>query len=78
MPVLAAVAVPHPPLIIPEVGRGEEKRIQHTINAYQQAMRFLARFKPDTVVLTTPHTVNVCGLFSYFSGQERLRRFISL
>ena len=27
MPVLAAVAVPHPPLIIPEVGRGEEKRI---------------------------------------------------
>lgn len=40
MPVLAAVAVPHPPLIIPEVGKGEEKRIQHTINAYQQAMRF--------------------------------------
>ena len=38
MPVLAAVAVPHPPLIIPEVGRGEEKRIQHTINAYQQAI----------------------------------------
>lgn len=25
MPVLAAVAVPHPPLIIPEVGKGEEK-----------------------------------------------------
>lgn len=26
MPVLAAVAVPHPPLIIPEVGKGEEKK----------------------------------------------------
>ena len=63
MPVLAAVAVPHPPLIIPEVGRGEEKRIQHTINAYQQAMRFLARFKPDTVVLTTPHTVMYADYF---------------
>ena len=63
MPVLAAVAVPHPPLIIPEVGKGEEKRIQHTINAYQQAMRFLARFKPDTVVLTTPHTVMYADYF---------------
>lgn len=35
MPVLAAVAVPHPPLIIPEVGRGEEKRNSASpINAY--------------------------------------------
>ena len=70
MPVLAAVAVPHPPLIIPEVGRGEEKRIQHTINAYQQAMRFLARFKPDTVVLTTPHTVMYADYFHISPGKS--------
>lgn len=31
MPVLAAVAVPHPPLIIPEVGRGEEKRDRKSV-----------------------------------------------
>lgn len=70
MPVLAAVAVPHPPLIIPEVGKGEEKRIQHTINAYQQAMRFLARFKPDTVVLTTPHTVMYSDYFHISPGKS--------
>lgn len=70
MPVLAAVAVPHPPLIIPEVGKGEEKRIQHTINAYQQAMRFLARFKPDTVVLTTPHTVMYADYFHISPGKS--------
>ena len=70
MPVLAAVAVPHPPLIIPEVGRGEEKRIQHTINAYQQAMRFLALFKPDTVVLTTPHTVMYADYFHISPGKS--------
>ena len=28
MAVIGAVMVPHPPLIIPEVGRGEEKAIQ--------------------------------------------------
>jgi len=26
MGILAAVMVPHPPLIVPEVGRGEEKK----------------------------------------------------
>lgn len=70
MPVLAAVAVPHPPIIIPEVGKGEEKRIQHTINAYRQAMEFLARFKPDTVVLTTPHTVMYSDYFHISPGKK--------
>ena len=31
--ILAAVMVPHPPLIVPEVGRGEEKKIQKTTDA---------------------------------------------
>lgn len=78
MPVLAAVAVPHPPLIIPEVGRGEEKRIQHTINAYQQAMRFLARFKPDTVVLTTPHTVMYADYFHISPGKSACGVYLAL
>ena len=34
MSVKGAVMVPHPPLIIPDVGRGEEKKIQATIDAY--------------------------------------------
>ena len=33
MAILGAVQVPHPPLIIPEVGHGEEKAIQATIDA---------------------------------------------
>ena len=39
MGVVGAVAVPHPPLIMPEIGRGEEKKIQPTIDAYREAMR---------------------------------------
>ena len=36
MGISAGFMVPHPPLIIPDVGRGEEKKIQKTIDAYQE------------------------------------------
>ena len=36
MPILAAFMVPHPPMIVPQVGRGSEKQIERTTKAYQQ------------------------------------------
>ena len=30
--------VPHPPIILPEVGRGEEKKISQTNTAYEKAV----------------------------------------
>ena len=33
MAILGAFAVPHPPIILPEIGRGEERRIQATSDA---------------------------------------------
>lgn len=57
MPVKGAFAVPHPPLIIPDVGRGEEKKIAATVDAYEAAMKQAAQLSPDTVVLVTPHSV---------------------
>ncbi|MBQ9006415.1 MAG: AmmeMemoRadiSam system protein A [Atopobiaceae bacterium] len=56
MPILAAFAVPHPPLIIPEVGRGRERGIQATIDSYEEVGRRVAALAPDTVVVTSPHT----------------------
>lgn len=69
MPILTAVAVPHPPIIIPQVGKGEEKKIQSTIDAYKEAMRFLATFQPDTVVLTSPHSVMYADYFHISPGE---------
>ncbi len=57
MSILAGYIVPHPPLIIPEVGKGEEHKIQNTIDSYQQAARQIGELKPDTVVVITPHSV---------------------
>ncbi len=55
MGIVAAYVVPHPPLIVPEVGRGEERAIQNTINAYEEVSRRIAGMKPDTIVVVSPH-----------------------
>lgn len=52
-----AFVVPHPPLIVPEVGRGEEKKIKSTVDAYNKAAQAVAAAKPDTVVIASPHSV---------------------
>lgn len=66
--ILAAVAVPHPPLILPEVGQGREQAIEKTIKSYRQAMEFLASYKPDTVVLVSPHTELYSDYFHVSGG----------
>ncbi|MBQ9000979.1 MAG: AmmeMemoRadiSam system protein A [Eggerthellaceae bacterium] len=55
MTVIAAIAVPHPPLIVAAVGRGDERRIQATIDAYTKATGELLARKPDCLVVTSPH-----------------------
>ena len=54
MGISAGFMVPHPPLIIPDVGRGEEKKIQKTIDAYKKAAEAVGRLQPETIVLLSP------------------------
>jgi AmmeMemoRadiSam system protein A/AmmeMemoRadiSam system protein B len=63
MPILAAIMVPHPPLIIPEVGKGEEKQVQSTIDAYEKAGKIVGRFRPDTIIVSSPHSVMYADYF---------------
>ena len=70
MAILAAMAVPHPPLIMPEVGRGEEQTIQSTIDAYREVMRRAAELQPDTIVITSPHTMLYSDYFHISPGAE--------
>ena len=60
--------VPHPPLIVPEIGRGEEKKIQSTIDAYREAAERIGAWKPDTIVLLTPHQVMYADYFHISPG----------
>ena len=54
MALLAAYAVPHPPLIVPAVGRGQEAAIADTIAAYREVARRVAAHRPDLIVITSP------------------------
>lgn len=51
----AAIIMPHPPLIVPGVGRGREKEIQNTAEACLKAAGEIASLEPETVVLISPH-----------------------
>lgn len=53
--ILGAVMVPHPPIIIPDVGKGEEKAVQETIDCYHIAARQVAAWNPDVLVILSPH-----------------------
>ncbi|MBQ7514915.1 MAG: AmmeMemoRadiSam system protein B, partial [Schwartzia sp.] len=70
MAILGAFAVPHPPLIVPEIGRGEERKIQATIDAYREAMRRAAALKPETVVVTSPHATMYADYFHVSPGDS--------
>ena len=46
MAIVAAMAVPHPPIILPEIGRGEEEKIAKTTAAYCEVMKRAASLEP--------------------------------
>jgi AmmeMemoRadiSam system protein A len=47
--------VPHPPIIIPEVGKGKEKEIIATSNSLDTLGKEIAEKAPNTIILVTPH-----------------------
>lgn len=66
----AAFMVPHPPIIVPDIGRGEEKKIQRTIEAYQEAARKIGSLKPETIVLMSPHQILYSDYFHISPGKS--------
>ncbi|MDE5717722.1 MAG: AmmeMemoRadiSam system protein A [Lachnospiraceae bacterium] len=70
MGISAGFMVPHPPLIIPDVGKGEEKKIQKTIDAYQKAAEKIGRLQPETIVLLSPHQTLYADYFHISPGQS--------
>ena len=63
MAIVAAYMVPHPPMIIPQIGRGNEKQVQKTIDAYVHVAKEIAELKPDTVLISSPHAVMYADYF---------------
>ena len=56
MPILGAFMVPHPPMIIPEIGEERRNTIQKTIESYERVAAEIASLKPDVLLISSPHT----------------------
>lgn len=52
---LACYLMPHPPIIVPEVGRGEQRIIDDTAQSMRKCWDQIHKQQPDTVLLITPH-----------------------
>ncbi len=51
----AFYTMPHPPIIIPDIGRGEEEKIKKTSDACHKVGKEIERMEPDTIIIVTPH-----------------------
>ncbi len=56
MSLVSAFIVPHPPLAVPEVGHGEEMKIQATLQGYEHVAKRIAEIAPETIIIISPHT----------------------
>lgn len=55
MPLTFAAITPHPPLLIPGIGKGEEKKIQKTIESMKLLEQELYLSKPNVIAIISPH-----------------------
>lgn len=68
MSIVGAIIVPHPPLIIPTVGQGREQEVQTTIDAYRIAAKQVADWKPEVLIITSPHQIMYADYFHISPG----------
>ena len=55
MGLLKAFVVPHPPLIVKEVGKGKENQVIKTINSYKRVADEISKLEPETIIISSPH-----------------------
>jgi len=70
MAILAAYMVPHPPMIVPQIGKDSEKQITKTIRAYETVADEIAALKPETIIISSPHSVLYADYFHISPGKS--------
>ncbi len=68
MAIVAGYMLPHPPIAVHEIGRGEENKIQSTLDAFNEVAEDIASLKPETIILTSPHATMYKDYFHVSPG----------
>jgi len=69
MSVVGAFMVPHPPMIVPDIGKGSERQVEKTIRSYERVAEKIAELKPETIIISSPHSVMYSDYFHISSGR---------
>lgn len=75
MSITHAFILPHPPLAIPAVGKGEEKQIQATLDGYRAVAKQIASIKPEVIIIASPHTIMYADYFHISPGTSARGNF---
>ena len=70
MPIIASYMVPHPPMIVPDIGRGSEQQIRKTVQAYETVAAQIAEIRPETIIITSPHALLYADYFHISPGKQ--------
>ncbi len=77
MSVKAAFMVPHPPMIVHEVGIGKEEQIIKTIRSYEMVAQEIKNINPEVIIISSPHAPYYSDYFYISSGPIRKGSFKS-
>lgn len=68
MSIVLGVLMPHPPLIVPAVGRGQERKIEATVRACAQAAERIQSADPEVLIVISPHATTYRDYFVVSGG----------
>ncbi len=68
MRIKASYIVPHPPIIVPQIGQKETKNVDKTIAHYHDIAQEIAALKPKTIIMITPHQQAYSDVFNVREG----------
>lgn len=57
---------PHPPIIVPDVGGEEIKKVEKTVSAMKKLAEMVVEFSPDVMILVSPHAPVARGYVPVF------------
>ena len=70
MGIVAGFMVPHPPMIVPDIGRGSEAQVADTTAAYERVADEIAALAPETIIITSPHSIMYADYFHISPGKS--------
>lgn len=55
MGIILAGLMPHPPIAVPEIGKGHQREVSRTQRAMRDLAERIKQLAPDTIIMITPH-----------------------